>query len=108
VSPVPEPHGPLADDPEAERRAASPRQPLGLWWLGVVGLAAAGVLLVTENLRAYGYAVGATMGVLALVRATVPEGRSGGLVVRGRWVDALTLALLGGAIAVLASTLRLG
>lgn len=100
-------HGPLDDDPEAERRAASPRQPLGWWWVGVAGLGVAGVLLVTENLRAYGYAVGATMGVLALLRAVLPESRAGGLAVRGRWLDVAGMALLGGAVAVLASTLRL-
>ncbi|SOC55527.1 DUF3017 domain-containing protein [Ornithinimicrobium cerasi] len=99
--------GPLDDDPEAERRAAVPRQPLGAWWVGVLGLAGAGVLLVTENLRAYGYAVGVTMGLLALLRAVLPPRLLGGLVVRGRWVDVATLSLLGVAVAVLASTLRL-
>lgn len=96
-----------ADDPEAERRAATPRQPLGLWWVGVAGLAVAGVLLVTENLRAYGYALGATMALLSLLRAVLPEARVGGLLVRDRWVDVAVMALLGGAVAVLASTLRL-
>ena len=100
-------HGPLEDDPEAERRAASPRQLLGPWWVGVVGLGVAGVLLVAENLRAYGYAVGVTMGVLAVLRAVLPESRAGGLAVRGRWLDVATMALLGVAVAVLASTLRL-
>jgi hypothetical protein len=101
-------HGPLDDDPEAERRAAAPRQPLGVWWVGVIGLAVAGVLLVTENLRLYGYAVGATMGVLAVLRAVLPDSRAGGLAVRGRWVDVTVMALLGVAVAVLAPTLRLG
>lgn len=98
---------PLDDDPEAERRAATPRQPLGAWWLGVVGLGVAGVLLVTENLRAYGYAVGVTMCVLAVLRAVLPDARAGGLVVRGRWVDVAVTGLLGAAVAVLAATLRL-
>ena len=99
--------GPLDDDPVAERLAATPRQPLGPWWVGVVGLTVAGVLLVTENLRAYGYAVGATMGLLALLRAVLPESRAGGLAVRGRWLDVTGMALLGVAVAVLARTLRL-
>ncbi len=99
--------GPLDDDPDAERRAAQPRQPLGLWWVGVAGLGVAGVLLVAENLRAYGYAVGVTMAVLALLRAVLPDDRAGGLVVRDRWVDVAVMALLGGTVAVLASTLRL-
>lgn len=99
--------GGTEDDPEAELRAASPRQPLGLWWVGVAGLAVAGVLLVTENLRAYGYAVGATMVALAVLRAVLPDSRAGGLVVRDRWFDVAAMTLLGGAVAVLASTLRL-
>lgn len=98
---------PLDEDPGAGQRAARPRQPLGVWWLGVLGLGVAGVLLVTENLRAYGYAVGVTLGILALLRAVLPDSRAGGLAVRGRWVDVAAMALLGGAVAVLASTLRL-
>ncbi|AXH97702.1 DUF3017 domain-containing protein [Ornithinimicrobium avium] len=101
-----DPARPLDEDLDAGR-AARPRQPLGVWWLGVLGLGAAGVLLVTENLRAYGYAVGATLGVLALLRAVLPDSRAGGLAVRGRWTDVAAMALLGGAVAVLASTLRL-
>lgn len=94
-------------DLDDEVRAARPRQPLGPWWLGVLGLAVAAALLVTQNLRLYGLALGATLGILALVRALVPEERAGGLVVRGRWVDVLSLALLGVAVAVLAVNLRL-
>ncbi|HSP61235.1 MAG TPA: DUF3017 domain-containing protein [Ornithinimicrobium sp.] len=108
MSPGPAPAGPLDDDPEAERRAASPHQPLGMWWgAGVLGLTVAAVLLVTENLRAYGYAVGVTMGVLALARVLLPDAAVGGLAVRSRWVDATIMALLGLAVAVLAATLRI-
>lgn len=95
------------DDPGAALRATRPRQALGLWWVGVAGLTVSGVLLVTENLRAYGYALGATMALLAVLRAVLPDTAAGGLVVRGRWVDAGVMALLGVAVAVLASTLRL-
>lgn len=105
--PAPPEPGPLDDDHEAELGAATPRQPLGAWWVGVAGLAAAAVLLVLENLRLYGYALGATMVVLAVLRVVLPEGRAGGLAVRGRWVDALVMLALGTAVAVLAATLRL-
>lgn len=99
----------LGPDPEAERAAASPRQPLGLWWwLGVAGLVgAAGLLVMGENLRAYGYAVSLTLAALAMARAVLPPGTVGGIAVRTRWVDVATLSLLGGAIAILTSTLRL-
>lgn len=101
------PAGPGPSDIDAERRAAHPWQPLGPWWVGVAGLLVATVLLMAENLRLFGYAVGATMGVLALLRAALPDRRAGGLRVRGKAFDVLTLTLLGLAIAVLASSLRL-
>ncbi|MGO0576630.1 DUF3017 domain-containing protein [Ornithinimicrobium panacihumi] len=92
--------------PESQGRGAV-RQPLGLWWLGVVGLVVAAVLLVTSNVRAFGYAVGVTLGVLALLRAVLPAHRVGGLAVRTRVLDVLTLAALGASVAVLAGLLRL-
>ena len=99
----------MSTDPEETGSiSGAPRQPLGVWWVGVIGVALAGLLLVSQNLRAYGYAVGATLLLLALLRAMLPADRAGGLVVRGRVVDVLTLLTLGLAIAVLASTLRLG
>ena len=91
-------------DPE---RLPDGDQPLGLWWLGVVGLAVAFVLLVTESIRAFGYAVGVTLGMLALLRGVLPRHRAGGLVVRSRTVDVLTLLALGVAIVVLATFVRL-
>ena len=82
-------------------------QPLGVWWVGVVGLGVATFLLVAENLRAFGYAVAVTLGVLALLRAVLPKRWAGGLAVRSRLVDVLTLVVLGAAIAGVAATLRL-
>lgn len=94
-------------DVEEERRAARPVRTLGPWWLGVAGVGVAALLLVTENLRWYGWALGGTLAVLALLRAVLPESRAGGLVVRSRWLDVTTLLAFGSAVAVLASTLRL-
>lgn len=82
-------------------------RPLGPWWLGVVGLAVAAVLLVAENLRAFGYAVALTLVVLALARMVLPADRAGGLAVRSRTVDVLTLLGLAGAMAFVAGVLRL-
>lgn len=81
--------------------------PLGLWWLGVAGLLVAGVLLWIENIRAFGYAVAVTLGVLAILRAVLPPGRAGGLVVRTRAIDVAILAAFAVAIAVLSTFLRL-
>ena len=81
-------------------------QPLGVWWLAIVGLGVALLLLITENLQAYGLALGGTLGLLALLRAVLPTRRVGGLSVRSRWVDVTTLLLLGAAVALLATNLR--
>lgn len=88
------------------RSAARRSQPLGAWWLGIVGLTLSLVLLLGDGLRAYGIVLGATLGVLGLLRAALPSRLVGGLAVRGRWVDAATLLLLGAALAVLATNLR--
>ena len=98
--------GPLGD--EQRREPGGSPQPLGPWWVGVVGLVVSAVLLTSSNLRAYGYALGATLGVLALLRAVLPPGRAGGLAVRGRATDIVTLLLLGAATVAVAATLRLG
>lgn len=81
-------------------------QPLGVWWVGIAGLALSLLLLLGQNLRAYGVALGITLGVLALLRATLPARLTGGLSVRGRWVDVVTLLALGAAVALLATNLR--
>lgn len=91
-----------------EARAATPRQTLGLWWLALVGVVVAGLLLFTQGLRLYGYALGATLALLGLLRAVLPTRLVGGLAVRGRAVDVGTLLVLGAAVAVLSTTLRLG
>ncbi|WP_151526164.1 DUF3017 domain-containing protein [Serinicoccus kebangsaanensis] len=98
---------PTGDADESQPLVSTGTRPLGPWWLAVLGLVAAGMLLMSSNLRAYGYALGGTLGLLAVLRAVLPAGRAGGLVVRGRWIDVLTLLVLGVAVAVLASTLRL-
>ncbi|WP_298890608.1 DUF3017 domain-containing protein [uncultured Serinicoccus sp.] len=93
---------------ELRRESGAATQPLGAWWVGVLGLVVSGVLLTSSNLRAYGYALGATLGVLALLRAFLPPGRAGGLEVRSRLTDVATLLLLGTATVTVAATLRLG
>lgn len=97
----------MGGEEQGERLDAARRaQPLGAWWLGVAGLVLSLLLLVGQNLRAYGVALGATLGVLALLRATLPPRLTGGLSVRGRWVDVATLLALGSAVALLATNLR--
>ncbi|OLT17245.1 hypothetical protein BJF86_16100 [Serinicoccus sp. CNJ-927] len=99
---------PAAEDSDELPGGVDPSGPvLGVWWLSLLGLLVAALLLLSSNLRAYGYALGATLGALALLRAVLPTARAGGLAVRGRWVDVATLLLLGAAVAVLASTLRI-
>lgn len=80
-------------------------QPLGLWWLLPLGLAGALWVLMAGGLRSYGYAMAATLAVAALVRLVVPRALSGGLVVRSRLWDVVSLMALSLAAAVLTASL---
>lgn len=97
----------MGSDEQGDRLgAARQAQPLGAWWLGAIGLTLSLMLLRGEGLRAYGIALGVTLGGLGLLRAALPPRLVGGLAVRGRWVDAVTLLVLGVAVALLATNLR--
>lgn len=73
-------------------------QPLGLWWLLPLGFAVAGWLLWGGELRAFGYAVAATLVLAAVLRIIVPRDAVGGLMVRSRAWD--SSILIGFALAV--------
>ncbi|MGI8948964.1 MAG: DUF3017 domain-containing protein [Ornithinimicrobium sp.] len=80
-------------------------QPLGAWWLLPLGLAAALAVLLTGGLRTYGYTLAVTLAVAALVRLLLPKEHSGGLVVRSRAWDVVSLLVLSVAAAVLTASL---
>jgi hypothetical protein len=64
---------------------------LGLWWpvalVGVVGVA----VVAAGQVRAGGYLFSAALALAAVLRAVLPQPRAGGLRVRRRWVDVLSL-----------------
>jgi hypothetical protein len=80
-------------------------QPLGAWWLLPAGLAVSVWLILGGGIRAYGYAMAATLLVAAVVRGLLPKERTGGLVVRSRLWDVGLLLALAAAAAVLSSSL---
>lgn len=82
-------------------------QPLGLWWGLPVGLTFAVWLLLEGEVRVFGYVVAATLAAVAALRLVLPRDSVGGLMVRSRLWDVVTLLVLAGGIAVLAATLNL-
>jgi Protein of unknown function (DUF3017) len=80
---------------------------LGWWWaiapVLLLGLAAFAVGRVREG----GFIVAGGVGLGALLRLVLPTSRSGGLAVRSRGVDVLTMAALALALAVITQSLNL-
>jgi hypothetical protein len=69
----------------------------------LVGLA----LFAVERVLLGGLVLAAGMGLAALLRLVLPASASGGLVVRSRTVDVLTMAALSGALFVITAVLDL-
>jgi hypothetical protein len=64
-------------------------------------------LFALDQVRLAGFVLAAGLGLAALLRLVLPASRSGGLVVRSRAVDVLTMAGLGVALAVITAVLDL-
>jgi DUF3017 family protein len=80
---------------------------LGWWWVAAPVLVLGLVLFWLDQVRLAGYTVAAGLLLAALLRLVLPASRSGGLVVRSRAVDVLTMAALGFGLAVITYTLDL-
>jgi hypothetical protein len=80
---------------------------LGWWWLAAPVLVLGVVLFLFDEVRPAGYTIAAGLGLAALLRLVLPTARSGGLAVRSRGVDVVTMAALGIALAVITSVLDL-
>lgn len=80
-------------------------QPLGLWWVLPLGLTLAVIVLFNGGVRGSGYVIAGTLATAALLRLVLPRGAVGGLLVRSRAWDALTLLALAAGVAVLTATL---
>lgn len=94
------------DAPSRSRRPANwGNQPLGLWWILPVGLTIAVVVLFQVGVRASGYTMAGTLVVAAIARLVFPRAAVGGLLVRSRSWDVLTLLALAVATVVISATL---
>jgi hypothetical protein len=80
---------------------------LGWWWVATPVLVLGVVAFAVGQVRLAGFVIAGALGLAALIRAVLPTERSGGLVVRSRAVDVLTMALLGLALAVITASLDL-
>jgi hypothetical protein len=80
---------------------------LGWWWVATPVLVLGVVAFGFGQVRLAGFVIAAGLGLAALIRAVLPTDRSGGLVVRSRVVDVLTMGLLGLALAVITASLDL-
>ena len=80
---------------------------LGWWWAAVPLLVAGLALFATDHVRPAAYTLAAGLLVGAALRLVLPVSRSGGLAVRSRVVDVVTMAVLGVGIAIVAALLDL-
>lgn len=76
-------------------RWVTPLRSLGPWWL-VAAVAAGGLALIAfgPRLRLGGLVIAAALVLGAFLRSILPVPRGGGLEVRKRWLDVLTLLVL--------------
>nr|WP_281497293.1 DUF3017 domain-containing protein [Ornithinimicrobium sp. F0845] len=63
------------------------------------------VVLFSSGVQAAGYVIAGTLTVCALVRLALPRGAVGGLLVRSKAWDVLTLLALAAAVTVVSATL---
>ncbi|HEY7717151.1 MAG TPA: DUF3017 domain-containing protein [Pedococcus sp.] len=77
------------------------------WWAPVPVLLAGLALLAVDRVRLGGYVLAAALALGALLRLVLPASASGGLVVRSRTVDVVTMALLAGALFLVTAVLDL-
>lgn len=97
---------PSAGERPGDRRPANwGNQPLGLWWVLPIGLTTAVVVLFNGGLRASGYLIAGTLALAGVLRLLLPRRMVGGLLVRSRAWDVLTLLALAAGVAVLTATL---
>jgi hypothetical protein len=80
---------------------------LGWWWVAAPVLVLGVVFFVLDEVLLAGYTLAAGLGLAALLRLVLPTARSGGLAVRSRGVDVVTMLVLGLALAIITSVLDL-
>lgn len=80
---------------------------LGWWWVATPVLLAGMAFFALDQVRLAGYVLAAGLGLAALLRLVLPASRAGGLAVRSRAVDVLTMTGLCLVLAVITRVLDL-
>ena len=81
-------------EPAVPQRPSLGVPPLAAWWIVGAGVLAAMFFVLTDQMLRATTAFGGTLALAAVLRLTLPPDRVGGIAVRGRWVDAITLLVL--------------
>lgn len=81
-------------DGDVPRRPALDVPPLAAWWVIAAGIAVGLLFVLTDHVLRATAVIGATLVLAAALRLVLSPERAGGLIVRGRVLDALTLVAL--------------
>ena len=80
---------------------------LGWWWVATPVLLLGLLAFAFNEVRLAGYVIALALGLAALVRLVLPTDRAGGLAVRSRLADVLTMATFAIGLAVVTKLLDL-
>lgn len=80
---------------------------LGPWWAVALVVAAGLAAVVTGHIRAGGYTMAGGAALAAVLRLVLSSPRSGGLVVRSRALDVVMLLVVGSALVVTFTMVRI-
>lgn len=94
-----------SEDDAVPRRPALDVPPLAAWWVIAAGIVVGLLFVLTDHVLRATAAIGATLVLAAVLRLALSPERAGGLIVRGRILDALTLVVLATLVVVSGFTL---
>ncbi|WP_338748390.1 DUF3017 domain-containing protein [Janibacter alittae] len=94
-----------SEDLSEQSRPALDVPPLAAWWVIAAGVVVGLIFVLTDHVLRATAVLGATLVLAAVLRIVLSTDRAGGLVVRSRVLDVLTLVVLAGLIVVSGFTL---
>lgn len=83
-----------SEDLSEQARPALDVPPLAAWWVIAAGIVVGLLFVLSDHVLRATAVIGATLVLAALLRIVLAPDRAGGLVVRSRALDALTLVVL--------------
>lgn len=83
-----------SEDADARSRPALDVPPLAGWWVIAAGIVVGLLFVLTDHVLRATAVFGATLVLAAVLRVVLSPGQAGGLVVRSRVLDAVTLVVL--------------